>query len=91
MKQANTSADGAEQNTKFKKFWVKSVNNWLCAADYSGKRLKENNPTPSFREFTFIKRWDDLKYFRKHEGHENRELVEGWLKQIAIAEAEKED
>ena len=64
---------------KFKKFWVKSVNNWLCDADYSGSKLKARNPFPTFRKFYFIKSWDDLKYFTKHDGHENRELVGKWL------------
>ena len=39
---------------KFKKFWVKSVNNYLCDADYNGKELKARNPIPSFRKFHLL-------------------------------------
>ncbi len=60
---------------KFKKFWVVSVNNWLCSASYSGKKLKERHPVPSFRKFTFIKSWDDLQYFTKRSEITNEELV----------------
>ncbi len=65
----------------FRKFWVKSVNNWLCDADYNGKRLKDNNPIPTFRKFYFIKNWEDLKGFTPREGIDNKELVEKWLAQ----------
>ena len=69
-------------NKPFRKFWVKEVNGWLCDADYNGKRLKYNNPLPTFRKFWFIKAWEDLKGFKLHEGHENRVLVEKWLAAI---------
>ena len=64
---------------KFKKFWVKSVNNYLCDADYNGKALKERNPFPSFRKFHFIRSWDELKYFTKRKEITNEELVKNCL------------
>lgn len=72
-----------DKNT-FRKFWVKSVNNWLCDADYNGKRLKQNNPFPPFRQFHFIKSWEDLNGFAKHMGHDNRGLVERWLSEKPV-------
>lgn len=66
---------------KFKKFWVKSVNNYLCDADYNGKELKARNPIPSFRKFHYIRSWDDLNYFTKREEYSNFELVNIWLSQ----------
>lgn len=65
----------SEEKEKFKKFWVVSVNNYLCDASYSGKELKEKHPFPSFRKFHFIKSWDDLKYFTKRSAITNEELV----------------
>ncbi len=76
-----------KQENKFRKFWVKSVNNWLCDADYNGKALKERSPTPSFRKYYFIKSWDDLKYFSKREGFDTTELVKKWLAENEAAAA----
>jgi hypothetical protein len=67
---------------KFKKFWVKSVNNWICDADYNGKILKERNPFPSFRKFWFIKSEDDLIGFTKREGFTNMQICETLLNGI---------
>lgn len=64
---------------KFRKFWVKTVNNYLCDAHYSGKVLKENNPFPPFRKFHFIRSWDDLKYFAKRDEISNEDLVKRCL------------
>jgi hypothetical protein len=60
---------------KFKKFWVVSVNNYLCDASYSGKELREKHYFPSFRKFHFIKSVDDLKYFTQRQEITNEELV----------------
>lgn len=68
-----------KQSEKFKKFWVKSVNNYLCDAGYNGKALKEKSPVPSFRKYYVIRKWSDLDYFTKREGITNRELCEKWL------------
>lgn len=64
---------------KFKKFWVMSVNNWLCDADYSGKALKERCFTPTFRKFYFIRSWDELKGFTPHKEISNLDLVKKCL------------
>ena len=67
----------------FKKFWVVSVNNYICDAAYSGKELKEKHKMASFRKFYFIKSWEDLKYFSKRESHtDNVELVKQMLNPI---------
>jgi hypothetical protein len=80
IKRRDNNPENNKGNTPlFKKFWVKSVNNWLCDADYNGKRLKENNPIPSFRKFYFIKSWEELNGFTKRDGYDNKELVERWL------------
>jgi hypothetical protein len=68
---------------KFRKFWVKSVNNYITDADYNGKKLKDRNPIPSFREFHFIKSEDDLNYFSKRDGISNAEIVEKLLNQVS--------
>lgn len=64
---------------KFKPFWVKSVNNWLCDAGYNGKELKAKSPVPSFRKYYFIRSWEDLNGFTKRDGYTNKELCEWWL------------
>lgn len=64
---------------KFKKFWVVSVNNYLCDASYSGRELKEKHPFPSFRKFHFIRSMDELKYFTKREEMSNEETVKKCL------------
>jgi hypothetical protein len=79
MKKQNTDTVSPLKDEKFKKFWVKSVNNWLCDADYDGNRLKEKSPTPTFRKYYFIKSWEGLSRFTTHDGYTNRELVEKWL------------
>lgn len=61
---------------KFKPFWVKSVNNYLCDAAYSGKELKARSPIPSFRKYYFIKNWEDLTGFTPRKELTNKELVE---------------
>jgi len=72
------------ENT-FRKFWVVSVNGWLCDASYSGEKLKEKHPAPSFRKFWFIRSMDELAGFNLHKdkvsGKElsNEELVAKWL------------
>lgn len=60
---------------KFKKFWVVSINNYLCDAAYNGKELKAKHLFPSFQQFNFIKNWDDLKYFTKRSEITNEDLV----------------
>jgi len=66
---------------KFKKFWVMSINGWICAAGYNGKELKNNYPGPSFRKFHFIRNEEDLRRFNKREGFaDNKELVDKLLK-----------
>lgn len=67
------------KNQTFKKFWVVSVNNYLCDASYNGKELKLKHSFPSFRKFTFIKSWDELKYFTKRDEITNEELVNNCL------------
>ena len=57
------------------KFWVMSVNNWICDADYSCKKLKERRPMPSFRKFYFIREWDELNHFTPHKEISNIDLV----------------
>ncbi len=71
-----------KQDAAFKKFWVKSVNNYLCDADYNGTALKERSPIPSFRKYYFIKSWEDLNGFTQRDGITNRELAEKWLSEI---------
>jgi len=66
---------------KFKKFWVVSVNNYLCDASYSGKELKERHYVPSFRKFTFIRSMDDLKCFSVRKEISNEDLVNERLNQ----------
>lgn len=66
---------------KIKPFWVMSVNNWICDADYNGKRLKEKHPVPSFRRFYFIRKMDKLKYFSTRDGITNEDLVNKCLSQ----------
>lgn len=68
----------------FKKFWVVSVNNYLCDASYSGKALKERHFAPSFRKFYFIRSWDELKGFTKRKEISNEDLVKKALG-IAVA------
>lgn len=70
---------------KFKKFWVVSINNYLCDAAYDGKELKAKHPFPSFRQFHFIKSWDDLKYFTKRDEISNEELVKKALGLVPVA------
>jgi len=79
MKEVNSNK---ETKNTFKKFWVKSVNNWICDADYNGKVLKERNPFPSFRKFWFIKSEDDLIGFTKREGFTNMQICETFLNGI---------
>ncbi len=67
--------DNSTLTTKFKKFWVLEVNNYICDADYNGKVLKERNYAPSFRKFWFIKKPDDLIGFTKRDEITNKELV----------------
>ena len=64
---------------RFKKFWVVSVNNYLCDAAYSGKELKAKHLFPSFRKFYFIRSWDELKHFTKRSEITNEELAKGAL------------
>ena len=63
----------------FKKFWVVTVNNYICDAAYSGKELKEKHRFPSFRQFSFIKSWNDLNYFTVRKEISNRDLCERLL------------
>jgi len=62
-------------DTKFKKFWVMSVNNWICDADYSGKELKARCKMPSFRKFYLIKSEEEIDGFTKREELTNREHI----------------
>lgn len=64
---------------KFKKFWVKSVNNWITDASYNGKQLKADNPLPTFRKFYFIKSWEDVYWFSKRDGITNIEICKQLL------------
>lgn len=66
----------------FKKFWVVSVNNWICDASYNGKELKAKHPVPSFREFHFIKSLEDLRGFSLREGISNEDLCKSLLTDI---------
>jgi hypothetical protein len=68
-----------KQTEKFKPFWVKEVNNYLCDAGYNGKEFKAANPFPSFRKFWFIRSWEDLRGFTVRQEATNRELCEKWL------------
>ncbi len=63
----------------FKKFWVKSVNNWICDAGYNGKELKDRSPVPSFRKYYFIRSWDDLNGFTKRDEISNIDLCKQLL------------
>lgn len=68
-----------ETQEKFRKFWVKSVNNYICDAGYDGKKLKEKSPIPSFRKYYFIRSWEELNHFNKREEISNYELVKKLL------------
>jgi len=65
----------------FKKFWVVSVNNYLCDASFNGKVLKEERRHlyPSFRKFRFIRSWDELKYYAERKEISNIDLVKKFL------------
>jgi hypothetical protein len=71
----------SQEAGKFKPFWVKSVNNWITDADYNGKKLKERNPLPTFRQFWFIRSWEDLKGFTVRKEISNEDSVKILLKQ----------
>lgn len=63
----------------FKKFWVVTVNNWICDASYSGKDLKAKHVVPSFRKFHFIKKMEDLRGLALHKDVSNEELCKKLL------------
>lgn len=63
----------------FKKFWVMSVNNWICDASYNGKELKSAHPFPSFRKFYFIRTIEDLRGFSLRDGISNEDLCKKLL------------
>lgn len=67
------------EQEKFKKFWVVSVNNYLCDAAYSGKELKAKHLFPSFRKFHFIKSEDGLRHFNERDSISNEDLVKQCL------------
>jgi len=60
---------------KFKKFWVVSVNNYICDASYSGKELKEKHLFTSFSKFHFIKDENGLNGFSVRSEISNDDLV----------------
>jgi hypothetical protein len=64
---------------KFKKYWIVSVNNYLCDAAYNGKLLKEKHRLPSFRKFYYIKSEDDLIGFTERNNISNKQIVEQCL------------
>lgn len=64
----------------FRKFWIMTVNGWICDADYSGKLLKNRCWMPTFRRFRFIRSWDELNFFNPRVEIGNREFVEQRLK-----------
>lgn len=74
-KDAETEKPAPTETEKFRKFWVVSVNNYLCGASYNGKELKEKHFAPSFRKFYFIRSWDELNHFTKRKEITNEELV----------------
>lgn len=67
------------EKDNFKRFWIVSVNGWLCDAAYSGKFLKSKHLSPSFRSFKYIKEWEDIKYFTERKEISNRQLIEDSL------------
>lgn len=91
----NTQTQHREPEPKFRKFWVKSVNNYICDAGYNGKELKAKSPTPSFRKYYFIKSWEDLKGFTTRKEISNIDLVKSLLaaheREKAIPTVQEED
>lgn len=69
---------------KFKKFWVFTINNYICDAGYNGKELKDYHPFPTFRKFYFIKSWEDLKYFTVRSEISNIDLVNKCLSNTQV-------
>lgn len=67
---------------EFKKFWVVSVNNYLCDAAYEKKTILERGLYPSFKKFKFIRSAEDLKYFTKRSEITNEELVKKCLERV---------
>ena len=65
----------------FKKFWVVSVNNFICDAAYNGKELKAKHRYPSFREFHLIKNPEALRFFSPRTEISNEELCKKLLNQ----------
>lgn len=71
--------NSSPKSDPFKKFWIVTINNWITDASYSGKELKSKHIFPSFREFHFIKKIDELKRFNLRESISNEELCEKLL------------